>query len=103
LVNRDWVNARAMAAQFQLDLDPRIAFFASRNRLHDIPFFPFFFSASPQTDAGPLDSYLKLFAPLVLPDDSGAADTFGFCHQSSWVSLAYLASWLDEGGIHSSP
>lgn len=104
LIDRDWHNGQAMAAQFRLDLDPRIAFFASRNRLHDIPFFPFLFATPIQTDMEPLSSYLELFGPPQWGSITGdAARTFDFRLDSSWVSVAHLAAWIGEGGTYSSP
>lgn len=104
LIHRDWVNGRALAAQFQLELDPHIAFFANRNRLHDIPFFPFLFAAPIGTEVEPLSSYLDLFGPA--PWGEGRDDiarTFDFRLDSSWVSLAHLAAWIAEGGTYSAP
>lgn len=103
-INREWVNGRAMAAQFHLDLDPHIAFFAGRNRLHEIPFFPFFFAAPIQTDGDPLAAYLELFGQShAMSHDDDTAWTFRFRLVSSRVSLAYLASRLEEGGVYASP
>ncbi|MBN8845968.1 MAG: hypothetical protein J0H88_22240 [Sphingomonadales bacterium] len=104
LISRDWVNGRAMATQFQLDLDPRIMFFASRNRLHEIPFFPFLFSAPIWLDDEPLASFAELFGPPGPAPHGGEMErSFGFRLDSAWVSVAHLAASLEEGGAYSSP
>lgn len=104
LIDRDWVNGRAMATQFELDLDPRVMFFASRNRLHEIPFFPFLFSAPIWLDDEPLSSFAELFGPpRPAPPGGDIERSLGFRLDSAWVSVAHLAASLEDGGAYSSP
>ncbi len=104
LINREWVNGRALATQFKLDLDLRVAFFASRNRLHEIPFFPFLFSAPIWLDGEPLSPFSELFGPpKAAPACSDMERSFGFKLDSARVSVAHLAATLEDGGTYSSP
>lgn len=101
-IDADWPNGRAMAAQFFVDLDPALVFFATRNRLHDLWFFTEFFQhpvvreALPEVgqvrwseEAAAANAYLARIGPRL-----------GFELIDGWLSLGRLASRLSHGGVY---
>ena len=94
----DWANGHAAAAQFVLDLDPALAFYVTRNRLHEIPFFDRFFRHEAVR--------ARLLGLETLTWEEGAAEgscgaqvgpSLGFEHRSAWVSVAGLAARIAAG------
>jgi hypothetical protein len=99
-VCHEWMNGHAVAAQFIVDLDPALAFYATRNRLPEIDFFVHLFRHP--TVRARLLGLETLTWYEGAPDDSYAAHvgpTLGFELKSSWVTIGTLASRLAAGSV----